>query len=199
MEARLLYYDTTKMTIPTLMTIPLEVRLRIYELSLPQEVVADCCTCHNKIDGRPIHIPHRPRLPLLMISKQAYREMQRVHVPIVVAQYCDMNCMSRWFHGPRKRRTKKLSMIKAVRVSHPADLARLRRMYLGYTLPLPRREAAATWARMQGIVGVELLVQSLTVLQHYFRFTNLSSVHWQTTFPHFDELHMEFRVGGVIV
>ena len=207
-ESQAVHEFTTKMSAPTLMTISLELRLKIFESALPQEIVADCCTCNNKIDGRPIQIPGRPRLPLLMVSKQVYREMQRVLVPIVVAELCDVECLCKWLHAPKRNRTKKLRMIRAVRLTPTINMGRHARLFhsfstvahtglLGVNL---RTNTIPTNLRRQITEEVqsELVTQCLTATQHYFRRTSLVSALWQPMVFYFEELHLQFHVGDVI-
>ena len=83
---------------PTLITIPLEIRLKIFDFTLPNEVEATCCDC-----DLPPHVIRtmerqlgQPKLRLRLINKQAGEEIKRTRRPSVIAKFCETDCVEEW-------------------------------------------------------------------------------------------------------
>ena len=94
---------------PKLMTLPLEIRLKIWSYAIPPYAEADCCeqaspASHRRILANPwypsavlpVFTHPGPRIPLRLINSQANFEIEsHVPRPPLIARSCDFMCLRR--------------------------------------------------------------------------------------------------------
>ena len=96
------------MTSATLLTIPSEFRLRIFQLYIPESVTVEFPGRHYSwfVNVRRVSIPPNPRLPLLLICKQSQHDLQAISNPLLQLLVHDIYDFDDWlghsvFHKTR--------------------------------------------------------------------------------------------------